>query len=275
LVIEKAKQLREPALIVSWAVLVVQLIMAWVVFGRVVGAQSVAQAAALAGSRNTAFFTTFVVLLLAISTLVQTVTKNSRSLIMISGHLLMISAATSLAFMIMSMTDGFALGALLAAIGGLLDVVVKILAGVALYWTVDWGRRPTTDEPSLTSEPDDVATDGELTHPTSTSDEVAPLWQPSQATGLQWTRAGDAASGVQGSRAPAASAATGWPAMAEQQHSPAVAPQPAPAQRHPAGPQAPTANVWGPADTGVQQPAPSWQTAAQIAQGEQPRGRDK
>ena len=244
-VIDKAKQLREPAVVVAWAVLMVQLIISWVVFARVLGPQSVAEAGAVAGSRNAAFFTTFVILLLAISTLINPVTKNSRILIMVSGHLLMASFATSLVLLIMSLTGGFDFGAVLTLIGGLLDVAIKLLSALALYWLVDWGRKANS-QAAPKQQQLSITADGEG---------GAPVWQPNQASGLQWTRAGDAASGVAGNSAQFNSGSNWQPATRPQ------LPQAAAAQQPPAGHRL---------FDEQSQAAPTWQTAAQIAQGAAP-----
>jgi len=82
-----------------------------------------------------------------------------------------------------------AMGVIFELLGGLLDIVLKVLATVVL-WIIARGvatGRMATPAPPEAAEPELIS---------ALTDEAPPLWQPGEAAGSVWKTAADAASGA-------------------------------------------------------------------------------
>jgi hypothetical protein len=96
------------------------------------------------------------------------------------------------------------MGVVFELLGGVLDIVLKVLAAIILWVILRAVRtgRMQTPVPPATPEP-------ELLH--ALTDEAPPVWQPAQAAGTVWKTAAEAAAGTTaaGTIPPAPTASTG------------------------------------------------------------------
>lgn len=116
---------------------------------------------------------------------VRPTTPKARTIVLTAAIVVSIGTVASLVFLIGGLLDaGPALGKVLEAIGGLVDVLIKSV-GAALLWTVL--RRVTVAAPR-------PVPSGEVNAPDAAG--VPPTWAPGQAAGVSWRTAGEAASGA-------------------------------------------------------------------------------
>lgn len=256
--IDYAKRLRSGALLASLTVVAFHIALGLGHFGLLISrGVRFGPAAQQSGASSVPLIWIFVVLALSLaSTLVQPPVRHARRLVSAATIAVSVAAAVGLISWVFGLFGGFTLGTALAAVGGLIETLAKVACAAVL-----WRLRQVTesDAPAV----DEGAASAEQTG-------QQPVWNPQQAIGLQWHRAGDAATGA---AAPPA-VGTGEPA----------APQLPPAPILPAAPEPARPQPWSrggiPAEqlAAAQPPVPAeqpaedrpWTTAAQAAAGVAP-----
>jgi len=98
-----------------------------------------------------------------------------------------------------------ALAVVLEFLGGLLDIVLKIVGAVTL-WLIHRGMTAGRIQVAAAADPDAVTAPEELAEPAP----PAPTWTPDAAAGSVWTSASDAASGAEPSGWGVPGGGTGW-----------------------------------------------------------------
>ena len=271
---EYVRRLREPALIGLLVVTgLLQLValanFAILVFGQGMGYPPAARAA---GSGSASLVWIFGVLALALACLLlPPPSPNARKLVTAAAVVVSLVAGISVAFWLLGLLGSWTLGSGLAAVGWLIETVVRVLVAIVL-----WRLRKVAAEERAHVE--------QATTPSGDLPGTQPVWSPDQAVGLQWSRAGDAATGAAAPAQPAALAggATEQPALAparaasgEPEAEPVVDQPPPRRTTWSRGGVAPEAQASGPHLSGPQpltEPsAQPWTTAAQAAGG-QPAG---
>lgn len=255
--IDYAKRLRGPGLVAVLVVLVAYLVLAVVQFVILVNrGTALAMAAQLAGSATPSLIWVFVTLALALAcVLVRPQVADGQRLVGAAAILVSLATALALVFWVLGLVDGLTLGVALAAIGGLVETLAKGACALVLWRLRGLGAEEVGRlQAALPSTGDDG---GRL-----------PVYGPQQAVGLQWSRAGDAASGA---GAAAANGPTQTPAELE------AAPEPEPVRKQlwsrggispeqlppvPASGAVPPTGPPAPAE-----PILPWTTAAQAAEG--------
>lgn len=252
------KRLRAPALI---AVLAIIVILLGVAIGQFVlhlsQGNALSLAARVGGSASPSLIWTFAALALAIVIVVaRPAPPGAAKLVTAAALVVSLAAGVGLIFWVLGLASGFTIGAVLGAVGGLIETAVKAACAFVLWRLRELGAEEQTRITSSTA-------------PTGEMGGQPPVWTPDQAVGRQWNRAGDAATGAGAQQAMPALPPAAPPAA------PPV-PQPEPVRRQ----------LWSRGGVGPDQlpPAPAqpatppapdpnlpWTTAAQAAGG-QPAG---
>jgi len=205
--IQYAKGLRGPAMVV---VLVVLSVYVGLSVGRFVilttGGSAVAAAAQEAGSSSPSLVWVFLAVALALACLfIEPRPRRSRRLVMAAAIVMMVVAVDALAFLVLGLLGQLTVGEALGVVGGVVETLVKA-ACAAVLW------RLCPDSADEAGVPEDEGNGARRRGPD-------PVWRAEEAVGLQWARAGDAATG-----APASSSVPP-PALPE------AVPPPAPVRR--------------------------------------------
>ncbi len=253
--IDFAKRLRGPALIAALVVVGFYVALALGYFGVLLNrGQSLTASAQMAGASSVSLVWVFAVVALALAcVLVRPAVLKAHQLISAAAIAVSVATIVGFAFWLIGLFSGFTLGTTLAAIGGFIEIVAMAACGYVL-----WRIRGLGEEEQLRLASTGAAAGLEAGTP--------PVWNPQQAVGLQWTRAGDAATGALTSGQPARAAieapTPGSPDQPADQPSDPTAGQP-PAEEPPAPPKRQTWSRGGiaPADL-------PWTTAEQAAQGQ-------
>lgn len=187
------KRLRAPALLAVLGVIAVLAAVSVGYFAVLVsGGQSPALGAQMAGSASPSLLWFFAAVALALTCLLLPPTPAGVSRL-VSAAALVAGAATaiSLGFWVIGLFGGLSLGVTLGSLGGLIETAFKAACAVIL-----WRLR------HLSIEAEEQAVAGQPVKPVADGADSGqpPVWNPDQAVGLQWNRAGDAATGA---RAPA------------------------------------------------------------------------
>lgn len=187
--IEYAKKLRVPATIGVLAVICVYVVVAVVYFIVLLsGGTYIADAARQAGSDTVSLVWIFTaVALVLICLLSNPPVAKIAQLVRASAMVVSGATAAALIFWIMGLFGDFGVGAWLATLGGLVETLVKAACSVALWRLLRW----PVDRPSDSADP----TSAQTGEPASESGQ-RPAWDAPEAVGLQWNRAGDAATGA-------------------------------------------------------------------------------
>lgn len=189
------------------------------------------QAAQQSGASSVPLIWVFVVLALSLaSTLIRPAVLHARTLVTIAAVVVTIATAVAAISWVFGLFGGLTIGSALGAVGGLIETLAKAACALVL-----WRLRTLAGEESARIEA--------ATTPAGTEPGQQPVWNPQQAVGLQWQRAGDAASGA---AAPEVTAA---------EPVPAIEPPPAPVNRQ----------TWS--RGGVPPEQLPWTTASQAAEG--------
>lgn len=178
--IQYAKQLRSPAMV---AVLIVLAVYAGLSVGQFVvlvgGGAALAQAAQDAGSSSPSLVWVFLAVALALTCLfIEPRTKRASALITAGAVVMTVIAVEALALWVFGLIGPSSVGKVLGAVGGIMETLVKAACAVVL-----WRLRPARGG----------ASSGQ---PPAGGRGQDPLWRAEEAVGLQWARAGDAASGA-------------------------------------------------------------------------------
>ena len=250
--IDYAKRMRVPALIAVLGVIALFTVIAIGYFVFLVSdGMALTEAARLAGANSPSLIWVFVGVALALSVVLgrPSVEKAGR-LVGAASIVVIVATAIALVFWVLGLFGGLTLGALLGALGGLVETAAKAACAAVL-----WRLRGLADE---------EAARVEASVPSTGDGGQSPVWNPQQAIGLQWSRAGDAASG-------ALAASVAQPAALPPAPEPVVEPAPrrqlwsrggiAPEQLTAAPAEAPSSRAL---DVTPQVP---WATAAQAADG--------
>lgn len=250
------KRLRAPALI---AVLAIIGILLGVAIGQFVLQLSQGNALALAaragGSASPSLIWTFAALALAIVIVVaRPAPPGAAKLVTAAAVVVSLAAGIGLVFWVLGLASGFSIGAVLGAVGGLIETAVKAACAFVLWRLRELG---VEEQSRITSS----------TAPTGEMGGQPPVWTPEQAVGRQWNRAGDAATGAGAQQAmPALPAAAPAPAAP-----PVPEPEPVRRQLWSRGGVAPDQLPATPAPPSAPQapdPQLPWTTAAQAAGGQ-------
>ncbi|NLH71048.1 MAG: hypothetical protein GX454_12880 [Brooklawnia sp.] len=186
--IDYLKRLRSPGLMAVLAVIGVLVLMSVGHFVLLlVRGAGVAGAARQAGVTSPSLLWVFAAMVLAVTcVLIRPVVANGQRLVGAAAILVASATGVSAVFWAIALFGGMTLGVVLGAVGGLIEILAKAACAWVLWRMrgigVEERTRLASSAPS-TGEP--VA--------------ASPVWNPQQATGLQWTRAGDAASGADAS----------------------------------------------------------------------------
>lgn len=229
--IDYAKRLRSGALLASLTVVVFHIALGLGHFGILLfRGVRFGPAAQQSGASSVPLIWVFAVLALSLAAiLIRPPVQHARRLVGAATIVVGVAALVGLVSWFFGLFGGFTLGSALAAVGGLIESLAKVACAVVL-----WRLRSLTA--GRTAEP----ADGQAAEQPGEQ----PVWQPQQAIGLQWHRAGDAATGAQAPELPAAAS------------SPQPEPEPVPRQ------------LWS--RGGVPPEQLPWTTAAQAAEGDQP-----
>ncbi|MGB3953971.1 MAG: hypothetical protein WBL05_01595, partial [Brooklawnia sp.] len=182
--IDYLKRLRRPGLI---AVLVVIGVLVITTVGHFIvlltRGNGLAGAARLAGASSPSLLWVFAAIVLAFAcVLARPRVADSQRLVSAAAGVVAASAGVGLVFWVLSLFGTWTVGTVLGALGGLIEILAKGACG----WVL-WRMRGINAEEHARLE--------SSTPSTGEPEGQAPVWNPQQATGLQWSRAGDAASG--------------------------------------------------------------------------------
>lgn len=187
--IDYAKRLRAPALIAVLLVVGFYVALAIGYFIILLSHGSAVFAAArMAGAASASLVWVFVVVALALTcVLVRPQARQAAKLIFAAAIVVGVATLVALVFWVIGLFGGFTIGVTLAAVGGLIETLAKAACAIVL-WRV---RRLVDAEQAIAGPPPQANSD-------TPAAEVAkpPVWNPAEAVGLQWSRAGDAASGA-------------------------------------------------------------------------------
>lgn len=187
--IDYAKRLRAPALVAVVAViglLVVVSVGYFVV--QLNGGQTLPAAARMAGATSPSLIWIFAAVALALGcALVAPMVPRAGRLVNAAAVVVGVATGVALVFWVIGLFGGLSLGVTLGALGGLVETAFKAACAVVL-----WRLR------RLIAADDQLAGLGPHAEPPSIAADVGqpPVWSPEQAIGMQWSRAGDAATGA-------------------------------------------------------------------------------
>lgn len=209
---ETLKRLREPATIVllviagglilsSVALMIWQLAVVHLELGRV----------ALATGSSILSVGWVIALMIGVFScvLVQPVTPRARSLVLAAAWICGTATALGLVLLVIGLVSPQVggLGKILDTVGALLELSLKALATVVLTKVA---RSPLGSGPQADSAPVGLPRTEPVTDPLGPSTDQQPVWLPGQAIGVQWQRAGDAATGAPAQVSGASGAGEGW-----------------------------------------------------------------
>ncbi len=186
--IEYARRLRGPATVGVLVIICFYVAVAVVYFAVLLSDGTyIATAARQAGADSVSLVWIFVVVALTLTCLVvDPPVPDADRLVKAAAIVVSVATGAGLLFWIMGLFGAFSVGAWLSALGGLVETLVKAVAAIVLWRLRRW--------PIAAPAPDDE-TQPEAAEP----DQVPgrqPVWNPPEAVGLQWNRAGDAATGA-------------------------------------------------------------------------------
>lgn len=204
--VENLKRVREPAGWALLAVIVGTMLLNIVRLGWVLTHGALPVFSAFAEIANNTMSPTLVALQVALVCLclfVAPPTPRAAALTRASAMVVTLGTLLTIVSTVIGLwaSTGIA-GVVFELLGGLLDIVLKLL-GTIVLWVIDRAVRAGRLTPSVAP-----TADPELAVP-SVADEGAPIWQPGRASGAVWRTAADAASG-----SPAASSANDTPPSA-------------------------------------------------------------
>lgn len=187
--IEYARKLRGPATVGVLVIICFYVAVAVVYFVALLGnGIYIATAARQAGSDSVSLVWIFVTVALVLTCLLtKPPVANVGRLIEASAIVVSVATGAALVFWIIGLFGDFSLGAWLAALGGMVETLVKAAAAVVLWRLRGWPVESSSDEAEqqAVAEPESGQAPGR-----------PPVWNPPEAVGLQWNRAGDAAAGA-------------------------------------------------------------------------------
>ena len=205
--IDYLKRLRSPALMAVLAVIGVLVLMSighFIVL--LMRGTGIPGAARQAGATSPSLLWVFAAVALAVTcVLIRPVVTNAQKLVGAAAILVASAAAVSTIFWVVALFGGMTLGVFLGALGGLIEIAAK----AACAWVL-WRMRGLGAAERARLESSNP--------PAGEPERESPVWNPQQATGLQWTRAGDAASGADASitrGAPSRPSALPWTTAAQ------------------------------------------------------------
>ncbi len=188
--IEYARKLRGPATVGILVIICFYVAVAVVYFVALLNdGVYIATAARQAGADSVSLVWIFVAVALALTCLlVGPPVASAERVIHAAAVVVSVATGAGLIFWIIGLFGDFSLGAWLAALGGLVETLVKAMCAVVLWrlrrWSIDSPAAIGADQPD-TGPADPAQASGR-----------APVWNPPEAVGLQWNRAGDAATGA-------------------------------------------------------------------------------
>lgn len=195
---ERVKKFREPITWVMLVVLVGAMVLAGVQMGWLVssGTESVAKAAGVAAaSIMNLTVTVLVVALVCLCLFAAPSVPRGPLLARIAAVCVSVGAVLTAVATVVGLTAMGGLSAVFAALGGLVDLVLKLVAAIVL-WLIVRALSAGRLEPAPTQVVDQPAHVG----PT---DAAPPLWGAGQAAGTVWKTAAEAAAGARGAGLPA------------------------------------------------------------------------
>lgn len=235
--VDYVKRLRAPALAAVLAVISIFVVLSIGHFVLLLNdGLAPARAAQTAGSASPSLIWVFAAVGLALAcVLVRPAVAAGQRLISVAAIIVGGATLVAFAFWVIGLFAGLTLGLTLGALGGLVETIFKAACAVVLWRLRGLGTEEQQRIESATSA-------------TGQGDQL-PVWDPKQAIGLQWSRAGDAATGGPASGA-APTSAIG--------RAPEPAPTPVPERRQ----------LWSRGGIAPEQlPQLPWTTAAQAADG--------
>lgn len=190
--IENIKRFREPTAWVILLVTVASMVLALVRFGAAVGSGSEGIRAASQDVANSAMNLTLVVLVVAmVGACLFVAPATPRAVGLTRAAALVVTAGTVLtvvATVVGVTASAGTLGVILEALGGLLDIILKLVATVVL-WLILRGLSAGRVEVAETVAAVEPA-------PAPEPPAQAPSWRPSEASGSVWRTASEAAGGA-------------------------------------------------------------------------------
>lgn len=197
--IDYAKRLRAGALLAAMAVVGFQVVVGMGHFGILLArGMRLAAAAQQSAASSVPLIWVFLVLALALAcTLVRPQVLHARQLVTAAAGVVSVATVFALVLWVFGLFGGPSLGSVLAAVGGLIETFAKAACALVL-----WRLRVLVDEqPPPPEQPGQQAQ----------QQGRQPTWDPKQAVGVQWQRAGDAATGAAAPQLPAQPATASEP----------------------------------------------------------------
>lgn len=190
--IDYAKRMRSPALVAVLAVIGVFVLISIGHFALLVSSGlSLPAAAQMAGSASPSLVWIFSAVALALAcVLVRPVLPTAQRLVSAAAVVVGVATVVAFAFWVIGIFGGLSLGVVLGVLGGLVETAFKAACAMVL-----WRLRGLGADAQARLESSTPSTGPDGGQP--------PVWHPEQAVGLQWSRAGDAATGGAAASAPA------------------------------------------------------------------------
>lgn len=197
--LDYARKMRQPALIFVLAVIAVLAAISagYFVIGVRAGS-SLASAAQLAGSASAGLVWYFIATALVVVCLVlQPRPKAIRLVLGATAVVLWVGVGFSLLLWLLGLIGIPSIGSMLGALGGLVETLGKAACAYLVTAIRSMIVRETASGKDAEPAGDQQAGPG--SEPEAEPEGIAPVWKPEEAVGLHWRRAGDAATGAQGS----------------------------------------------------------------------------